>query len=115
MKSRTTVYALAAMLTVPGLAFAQSTTSPGNGTMNPPAARAPLATNPAPANSGYSSSATYTTIDQMTRASKIIGATVYNDQDQSVGSVDELLIDNGRGVNGVVLSVGGFLGLNSKL
>jgi sporulation protein YlmC with PRC-barrel domain len=117
MKSRTTVYALAAMLAVPAFAFAQSATSPGNGTGNPSAAQMPLAPNTAPANAGNSSSsvATYTTVDQMTRASKIIGAAVYDDQNQRVGSVNELLIDNSHGVSGVVLSVGGFLGVNSKL
>jgi sporulation protein YlmC with PRC-barrel domain len=117
MKNRTTIYALAAMLTVPALAFAQSTTSPGNGSMSPPVNRAPLGANPAPANAGNSSSsvATYTTADQMTRASKIIGATVYNDQNESVGSINELLIDNSHDVSGVVLSVGGFMGVNSKL
>jgi sporulation protein YlmC with PRC-barrel domain len=51
----------------------------------------------------------------MTRASKVIGATVYNDQNQSVGSINELLIGNHRDVSGVVLSVGGFLGIDSKL
>jgi sporulation protein YlmC with PRC-barrel domain len=51
----------------------------------------------------------------MTRASKIIGATVYNDQDQSVGSVSELLINNSHDITDAVLSVGGFLGIDSKL
>jgi sporulation protein YlmC with PRC-barrel domain len=120
MQSRPTLYALAALLAAPGIALAQSATSPGNGGANSPAYRAPMTTNPAPiapsgSSSSTSSNATYTTADQLTRASKIIGATVYNDQNQSVGSIDELLINNNHDVTGVVLSVGGFLGINTKL
>jgi sporulation protein YlmC with PRC-barrel domain len=49
------------------------------------------------------------------RASKLIGSSVYNDQKQKIGSVDELLVDQNHAVTSVVLSVGGFLGIGSKL
>jgi hypothetical protein len=48
------------------------------------------------------------------RASKIIGSSVYNDQDQSIGSIDDLVIGSDHHLNAVI-SVGGFLGVGSKL
>jgi sporulation protein YlmC with PRC-barrel domain len=49
------------------------------------------------------------------RSSKLVGATVYNDRGDSIGTIDDLLVgDDGR-VSGAVISVGGFLGLGSKL
>ncbi|MFT8244760.1 PRC-barrel domain-containing protein [Roseomonas sp. BN140053] len=48
------------------------------------------------------------------RASKIIGASVYNDRNESVGSVDDLLFRRGQPPLAVV-SVGGFLGIGAKL
>ena len=53
--------------------------------------------------------------DRGWRSSRIVGATVYNDQNESIGSVDELLIGDNHDVAAVVLSVGGILGINSKL
>jgi hypothetical protein len=47
------------------------------------------------------------------RASKVIGSSVYNDHDEKVGSVDDLLIGKDGKLN-AVLSVGGFLGMGSK-
>jgi len=47
------------------------------------------------------------------RASKIIGSSVYNDHDEKVGSIDDLLIAK-DGKMSAVLSVGGFLGMGSK-
>ena len=58
----------------------------------------------------------YVTADRHVRASKVVGASVYNDQDQSIGSIDDVLMGVGdrKGAT-VVLSVGGFLGMGSKL
>jgi sporulation protein YlmC with PRC-barrel domain len=55
------------------------------------------------------------TADQQLRASKLIGSSVYNEQHEKIGSVDELLLDQNHDVTSAVLSVGGFLGLGSKL
>ena len=49
------------------------------------------------------------------RASKMIGSSVYNDENQQVGSIDDLLLSNDNKVTIAVVSVGGFLGLGSKL
>ena len=49
------------------------------------------------------------------RASGLVGATVYNDQGNSIGTVNDLLVSSDGSVQNVVISVGGFLGIGSKL
>ena len=49
------------------------------------------------------------------RASKIVGSAVVNDRDQTIGKIDDLIVGNaGQGAYAVI-SVGGFLGIDSKL
>jgi sporulation protein YlmC with PRC-barrel domain len=108
LRSLTAAIALTAALAAP--AFAQTSTSPAN---NPPVA-SPTANTTASSSSDTSSS-TYMTADKDVRASKVIGASVYNDHDQKIGTVDELLMDPNHDVTQAVLSVGGFLGVDSKL
>jgi sporulation protein YlmC with PRC-barrel domain len=101
--------AFAALLSVPAVVAAQST-PPANMPASPPASVRPM-----PTTSTNSADSTYVTSDQNVRASKVVGASVYNDQNQKIGSVDDVLIGSNDGVSGVVLSVGGFLGMDSKL
>jgi sporulation protein YlmC with PRC-barrel domain len=104
---------LSALIAAPVLA--QTMNSPST----PPATRSPAGsamTSPsttAPADTR--STATYITADQQVRASKLIGSSVYNDQKQKIGSIDELLVGQNHDVDSAVLSVGGFLGMGSKL
>src|SRR4051812_14927756 len=49
------------------------------------------------------------------RASKVIGANVYNENNESIGEVDDILIPAGGGAPMAVISVGGFLGIGAKL
>ncbi len=49
------------------------------------------------------------------RASKMIGAAVYDDQNQRIGTVDDLIVTGQNTLTVAVVSVGGFLGLGSKL
>lgn len=49
------------------------------------------------------------------RASKLIGATVVNDKNQSIGHLDDLIITPNQQVLFAVISVGGFLGINGRL
>ena len=49
------------------------------------------------------------------RASKIVGAPVYNDQDEKIGSIDDLIVSPDRSVSFAIVSIGGFLGLGSRL
>lgn len=48
------------------------------------------------------------------RASKVIGITVYNEQNQKVGDINEVLFDKSGKVSAVVIGVGGFLGLGER-
>lgn len=48
------------------------------------------------------------------RTSKIVGSSVYNDHDQKIGSIDDLVIGSDKALNAVI-SVGGFLGVGSKM
>jgi sporulation protein YlmC with PRC-barrel domain len=57
----------------------------------------------------------YWTADRKLRTSKVVGATVYNDQDQSIGKIDDILVSRDDKTSTAVISVGGFLGLGSKL
>jgi hypothetical protein len=49
------------------------------------------------------------------RASKVIGSTVLNDANESIGTIDDLLVSPDGKATYAVLSVGGFLGMGSKL
>jgi len=125
----------AAILAAPSLAA----TTPGGDTMggSPAAtdhAAAPAASNPAannmsagmpggsshpvtPASNAASQPTTprFTTADDQVRLGKVVGATVYNDQNQSVGSVDDVLMGSDHRASTAVISVGGFLGVGGKL
>ena len=45
------------------------------------------------------------------RSSKLIGLNVYNDQNEKLGDISEILLDKSGKVEGVVIGVGGFLGM----
>jgi sporulation protein YlmC with PRC-barrel domain len=47
----------------------------------------------------------------MWRSSKLIGLNVYNDQNEKLGDISEILLDKSGKVDGVVIGVGGFLGM----
>ena len=49
------------------------------------------------------------------RASKVVGLKVYNDANESVGSINEILMDKSGNIKLVVLGVGGFLGMGEHL
>jgi sporulation protein YlmC with PRC-barrel domain len=48
------------------------------------------------------------------RASKVVGLSVYNDQNENVGSINDLLMDKSGSIKAAVVSVGGFLGVGSR-
>jgi sporulation protein YlmC with PRC-barrel domain len=48
------------------------------------------------------------------RASGLVGATVYNDQGDSIGTVNDMLVGSDGTVSNTVISVGGFLGIGTK-
>jgi hypothetical protein len=49
------------------------------------------------------------------RISKLIGSAVYNDQNEKIGSLDDLIMKDGNRIVMGVVSVGGFLGMGNKL
>jgi sporulation protein YlmC with PRC-barrel domain len=48
------------------------------------------------------------------RASKLVGSSVVNEANETVGTIDDLIITPGGQAPYAVLSVGGFLGLGTK-
>jgi sporulation protein YlmC with PRC-barrel domain len=71
---------------------------------NPPAANAP-------ANKVEPATTTSTSTSGMWRASKLKGLNVYNDKNEKLGDINEILLDKSGKVDGVVIGVGGFLGM----
>ncbi len=49
------------------------------------------------------------------RASKVVGLSVYNDSNESLGSINDLLTDKSGSIKAVVVGVGGFLGVGEHL
>ncbi len=80
--------AVLACTLIPPMAIAQT-----HPTTTPPATTAA----PTPANGQW-------------RASKLIGVNIYNEQNDKIGDINDLIIDASGKVDGVVIAVGGFLG-----
>jgi sporulation protein YlmC with PRC-barrel domain len=49
------------------------------------------------------------------RSSKVAGLNVYNDSNESIGSINDTLMDKSGNIKAVVIGVGGFLGLGEHL
>ena len=45
---------------------------------------------------------------------KLLGAVVYNKQKEKLDEIEDLAIEDGRNITGVVVSVGGFLGIGES-
>ncbi len=121
---RTLIGASLATLLLAGPAFAQSTTAPSR-PATPPApapAQAPAekmqtpstnATTPAP-RAQNTPMRDQTASDMTFRASKLIGSTVYNNTNENIGEINEILLDSTGKVAQVVIGVGGFLGIGER-
>jgi sporulation protein YlmC with PRC-barrel domain len=48
------------------------------------------------------------------RSSKLVGASVYGPDNKSIGSIDDLIVDQNGGIKAAVIGVGGFLGVGQK-
>jgi sporulation protein YlmC with PRC-barrel domain len=94
MKTPTLVVA-AALLATPALA--QTTTAPKP--------NAPAATNQQTMNKPMTG---------QWRASKLIGVDVYNQQNEKLGEINELILTSNGQVAGAVIGVGGFLGMGER-
>src|SRR5947209_12460590 len=107
MLAKYTIAALAGSTMLAGVAFAQSpaaTTTDSAGT--PPAASTTAKNSTAASNSSFQGD---------WRASKMAGLSVYNDKNESVGSINDLLTDKSGNIKAVVIGVGGFLGVGEHL
>lgn len=47
-------------------------------------------------------------------SSKLVGIDIYNNQNEKLGEIDDLVIENGKTVSGLVVGVGGFIGLGES-
>jgi sporulation protein YlmC with PRC-barrel domain len=99
MLTKTAVAGLAASALLASVAFAQS-----------PSATTDRATTAAPAAASDTSS-----FKGSWRTSKLVGLNVYNDSNESLGSINDLLADKNGDIKGVVIGVGGFLGVGEHL
>jgi sporulation protein YlmC with PRC-barrel domain len=100
MLAKYTIAGLAGSALLASVAFAQSPTSPAD-----------TGKAPAPATASDMSSSYQGTW----RASKMVGLSVYNDSNESIGSINDLLTDKSGNIKAVVIGVGGFLGIGEHL
>jgi len=109
MLAKLTVAGVAGSMLLATVAFAQTQT---------PAADAPAATTD---KAGVKSDMAAVKSDMSTshqgewRASKMVGLSVYNDKNESVGSINDLLTDKSGSIKAVIIGVGGFLGVGEHL
>jgi sporulation protein YlmC with PRC-barrel domain len=47
-------------------------------------------------------------------ATRLLGMDVYNNQDETLGEIQDIVFADGKSITGVVVSVGGFLGLGES-
>jgi len=93
-----TAAAIASLMLAASPAFAQTPANPS-----------PLAVNPTGAAPTW-----YTAHGNEMRASKLIGTTVKNDANESIGSINEIVLGKDGKVAAVVIGVGGFLGMGER-
>ena len=99
MLAKYTIAGLAGSALLVSVAFAQTPTATSDSTKLAPAA----------------ASDTSSSFQGDWRASKMVGLNVYNDNNESVGSINDLLADKGGNIKAVVIGVGGFLGVGEHL
>ena len=99
MLTKYAVTGVAASALLASVAFAQS-----------PSATTDRATTAAPAAASDTSS-----FKGSWRTSKLLGLNVYNDSNESLGSINDLLTDKNGDIKAVVIGVGGFLGVGEHL
>jgi hypothetical protein len=95
--SKSATIALAIMLGATPVAYAQTMSQPT-----------------APNQPPHTTSATFTTKSGELRSSQIIGSTVYDVQNENIGSVKDIILDKSGRVTDVVVDVGSFLGMGGN-
>jgi sporulation protein YlmC with PRC-barrel domain len=98
MLAKYVVAGLAGSALLASVAFAQSPTAPTDSTKASP----PTASDSSSFQGNW-------------RASKVVGLNVYNDNNESLGSINDMLMDKSGNIKAVVVGVGGFLGVGEHL
>ncbi len=107
--SNRTIIAAIAFTALTGAAFAQSPTPPGSSTAQSSSAAGMTMAEKA------SVAVRFKTISPaQVMTSKLVGAKVYNNQNDNLGDIVDLVVENGETITGVVVKVGGFLGMGKK-
>ena len=104
MLTKTAVAGLAASALLASAAFAQS---PSATTDSATTDRATTAAPVAPSDAS--------SLKGSWRTSKLVGLNVYNDSNESLGSISDLLTDKSGNIKAAVIGVGGFLGVGEHL
>src|ERR1700682_2224471 len=99
MLAKYTIAGLSVSRFLAGVAFAQTPTATSDSTKLAPAA----------------ASDTSSSSQGDWRASKMVGLNVYNDNNESVGSINDLLADKSGNIKAGVIGAGGFLGVGEHL
>jgi sporulation protein YlmC with PRC-barrel domain len=102
MFAKYAIAGLAGSALLASVAFAQSPSAPSESTKMAPAAASDSSTSPSSFTGNW-------------RASKVVGLSVYNDKNESLGSINDLLTDKNGKIVAVVIGVGGFLGVGEHL
>jgi len=104
MIAKYAIAGLAGTALLASIAFAQSPSTSEDTKMAPPAK-----------SDSASTSASTSSFQGNWRASKLVGLSVYNDKNESVGSINDMLTDKNGKIVAVVIGVGGFLGVGEHL
>ena len=106
MRSKLIISSLLAFAIFAPAALAQQPPSPSvTAPPTPPAVAAPAT---------QTSTITATAQSGQWRASKLMGLNIYNEQNEKLGDINEILLDQSGKVTGVVIGVGGFLGMGQR-
>ena len=100
MLAKYAIAGLAGTALLASVAFAQSPSTPSDTTKNAPTS---------------TMSDTSSSFHGNWRASKLVGLSVYNEKNESVGSINDMLTDKDGKIVAVVIGVGGFLGVGEHL
>ncbi|MFZ2008238.1 MAG: PRC-barrel domain-containing protein [Stellaceae bacterium] len=79
-----------------------------------PAAYAQTMAPQSPPSTSRTTHSSFTTDRGELRASQLIGSTVYDVQNQNIGSVKDIVLDRDGKVSAVVIDIGAFLGVGGK-
>jgi sporulation protein YlmC with PRC-barrel domain len=102
MLAKYTVAGLAGTALLATVAFAQTPPTASDTTKMAPAAASDKSTSPSSFQGNW-------------RASKMVGLSVYNEKNESVGSINDFLTDKNGKITAVIIGVGGFLGVGEHL